>query len=49
MYEHEWKYHTILYEGLVMNGEMLPPVIFTDCDHVPQDIEKDFEAKVVYS
>lgn len=48
MYKHEWKYHTILYEGLAMNEEMLPAVIFTNCDAVPENVERDYEGKVVY-
>lgn len=48
MWEHEWKYHTVLYEGLVLNGQLIPPIIFTDCDAVPQGVEGDKDGKVIY-
>lgn len=44
----EWKYTTILYEGLVMDGTLLPPVIFTNCPDVPANIEENRIAFVIY-
>ena len=31
-----------------MNGQMIPAIIFTDCDHVPQDVERGHSGKVIY-
>ncbi|KAL6043187.1 hypothetical protein QOT17_024037 [Balamuthia mandrillaris] len=48
LWSNTWKWKMILYEGLVMNGEVLPPVIFTNCLTVPQDVEADSNAKEIY-
>ncbi len=48
LWENEWKWKTILYEGLVMDGSLLPPIVFTNCPSVPKGIEGDSEAKVIY-
>ncbi|KAL6051449.1 hypothetical protein QOT17_014442 [Balamuthia mandrillaris] len=34
--------------GLVMSGEVLPPVIFTNCPTVPKDVDVGGDGKVVY-
>ena len=44
----ESPYHIILYEGLVATGELLHPVIFTDCPSIPMDLDKDIPAKVLF-
>lgn len=48
LWENRWDYKTILYEGLVMSGEVLPPIIFTNCPTVPEDIDVEGDGKVVY-
>lgn len=39
---------TILYEGLVLDGTLLPPVIFSNCPEIPDDITEGREAVVIY-
>lgn len=48
LWEHEWRYHTVLYEGLCMDGTVLPPIIFTNCPNVPKGVEQGFDGKVIY-
>ena len=44
----DFKWTTILYEGLVATGEVLLPIIFTNCPEIPADFDKDLEAKVFF-
>jgi hypothetical protein len=46
--EEDFHHKAILNEGLVMDGTVLPPVIFTNYDQVPANIEDSQEAHVIY-
>ncbi|KAL6050316.1 hypothetical protein QOT17_019879 [Balamuthia mandrillaris] len=48
LWENRFDYKTILFEGLVMSGEVLPPVIFTNCPTVPKEVDVGGDGKVVY-
>jgi hypothetical protein len=48
LWEHEFNNKTILYVGLVMNGTVIPPIIFTNCSTVPEDIDSGSDGKVIY-
>lgn len=48
LWNHDWKYTTLLYEGLCGDGKVLPAVIFTSCPKVPTTATDGFDAKVFY-
>ncbi|KAL6042767.1 hypothetical protein QOT17_024258 [Balamuthia mandrillaris] len=48
LWENRFDYKTILYKGLIMSREVLPPVIFTNCPTMPMDVDIGEDGKVVY-
>jgi hypothetical protein len=48
MPDHHFKFTDLLYSSLCADGTVLPPVIITNDPSVPDDIEGDFEAFLVY-
>jgi hypothetical protein len=44
----KWEYVDILYSALVADGSTLPVILFTTDPHVPEDVEGDSDAVVIY-
>lgn len=38
----------ILYEGLLPTGDVLPPVIFTNYNKIPKNLDEELDARVLY-
>mmetsp|Transcript_4108 Transcript_4108/g.5752 ORF Transcript_4108/g.5752 Transcript_4108/m.5752 type:complete len:217 (+) Transcript_4108:648-1298(+) len=45
-WEEKWEYVTVLYEALVGDGTILPPVIFTNCEIIPKKLTLNHKAKI---